>query len=192
MTGTATDVPVARRVSLAAVARLALAIVGLPVVMAASISWGTARDRSSLPAATEQARLSTVAAAAVVSCFEGVQDEFPPEAFRDRPAVTLAAARSRLATCDLASLRRAVRRVHSSTASALATAAHRRARDDLDRALADLRRVLLDADGTRRAMARDIAGPTDGSAVVLGYRATAAGYQEAAALVSEAEALLGR
>ena len=179
-----------RQVSWSAAARLALAIVGLPALLTASISWGTARDRSSLPAAGEAARLSTVAAAAVVSCFEGVQDEFPPEAYRDRPAVTLAAARSRLATCDLGNLRSTIGHVHLGTASPLATSARRRAREDLDRALADLRRVLLDAEGTRRAMARDIAGPTDGSAVVLGYRATAAGYQEAAALVTEAQALL--
>jgi hypothetical protein len=170
--------------------RVVVAAVVLPLVLVVALVAGWARERGSLSGAAARVRTSVLDATELVGCFQGVQDDLIPGPSGGWLPTTVVAATRRLRGCDVSTLRAHLGAVDIPRAAAVLDDRHRAARADLVRAAAMLRRVLVEARGTRRAMEVNLDTGKQGATLVVGYRATEAAYQQAAFLLERATALL--
>ena len=168
-----------------------MAVVVLPALLVLAVLTGWVRQERALPGAAKELRLAVDQAAALMSCLQGVQDEvFVPGIGELTTEVAVAAARDRLSSCDTRSVEAQVAQVDVPPAAALSAGRQREARRVVAGAVASLQRLVLEAEGTGRAMAADLGGKRAGELVALGYRATEADYERANVLLVRAEALL--
>jgi len=159
---------------------VAVALVLLAPLVAASVAAAWGREHRSLPAAATVLRSAELDAAALVSCFQGVQDDLLVGTDGHWVLQSVHGARVRLASCDTTALQDHLAAVDLPPAAPLAGPADRRARADLAAAASSLARVVLEARGTRRAMSRDLERRGYGAALVVGFRAMEADYLRAA------------
>ena len=150
-----------------------------------------ARERSALPGASQRLLQATFAASAVTTCLGGVQDELYVTSGRLHTHVAKVAALSRLRSCDVAPLERAVDRVDLPPKAPVDQKTRHRAYDRVAQGVALLRRVVVDTRGAARAMQEDVTGRQIGSRVVLVYRSASQGSDAAYAQALRALALLG-
>jgi hypothetical protein len=170
--------------------RVAVFVIVLPALLVAAVLTGQAREHRELPAAAQQVRLAVDDAAELLSCFQGVQDELSIPGQVHPSAQQVRSARSRLLTCHLGPLRARLDATNVPAAAAVTGDTDRVARQHLAGAASALRRVILEAEGTRKAMSLGLRSDRQGAEMVLGYRAAEAGYERAVVLLSTAEAML--
>ena len=101
----------------------------------------------------------------------------------------VAAARARLAGCDVAPLQAQLGRIDLPAEPALDGGRDRHGRDLIVGATAWLQRVALEAVGTSHSMRADLTDSRQGELMVLGFRAAQLGYQHANAILTEIQAL---
>lgn len=176
-----------------AVTRAAAVAAVLSAALTVTLAVGAVREKAGLPRAAEQFLQATIQASALTTCLQGSRDDLfmPGDPSHVHDPVAVAAALARLRTCSTEPLSAALDRVNLPPAAALTDRDRRRARADMVTGIALLRRVVLDADGARVDMERQIRGKADGTAVVLAYRSADSGSTTAYALAEEALALLG-
>ena len=162
----------------------------LGTALAATVSFGMARERAGLPGAAKSVKAATVEAAALVSCFEGVQDDLFVGANGGRTDKSAADAARRLTLCDVEPVARAVTAINIPAAAPVMTESRRRAQADLDEATTRLGRLVLDARAAEAAMRADLSSAAAGEMVALAFRSVSSGYREASGLAAEAAALL--
>lgn len=155
--------------------RLVACVAPLALVLLGAVAVGVKRERQALPEATEQLRLATVASADLLTCFQGVQDDLYVDTAGTTTVASVGDARERLQGCDVDRLAALLQAIDVPPPAPLTTAARRRARAAVEDGAATLHRVVLDARGAKASMAADLSGGKEGSAVVLGVRAVAAG-----------------
>jgi hypothetical protein len=169
--------------------RLAAAGALIATAFLCTVSIADARERAAVGPAAAQLRAAVFDAAALDSCFQGVQDDLSFDGAELSPR-SVDAARARLVTCDVEALRSQLARVRLGAEAPLVDPRTRRVRRELDAARAALDRLVLDAEATRSAMVVDLDRRALEATAAVGYRASAASYQRAARHVDRAFAFL--
>lgn len=170
--------------------RTIVAAIGLPALLLGALHAGSSREHASLPRSAAQLRLAVIDAGGVLTCFQGVQDEiYVPGVGRVSTPAAIGAARSRLATCDVGELETQLGEVDLPPQAALDGGPDRHARSLIVGALTALQQVVIESDGTKRAMAANITDNRQGELMVLGFRAAQLGYDRANGLYSEVQAI---
>jgi hypothetical protein len=158
----------------------------LASVLGATVALGGVREGRDLPQAAGALRSASEAAGEIKSCLQGVQDELAggptPRSIQN--------AKAALRLCDLRTLERRLAAVSLPGAAPIASRVRRLAREDIVEASRVMRRMVLDARAAKAAMAVDLGGSAQLTAVVLSYRAFAAGDDRSRSLAAEAAALL--
>jgi hypothetical protein len=167
--------------------RVAIALAVIAPLLTASIAAAWGREHRSLPGAAAALNLATIDAAALVSCFQGVQDDLLRNEKGNFIRTTVRAAKTRLKGCDTQALRDHLAAVDLPPAAPLADGDDRAAYEGLGGARAALSRALLEAIGTKRAMARNLATGKDGTPLVVGYRAMQADYLRGVTLLARVQ-----
>ena len=130
----------------------------LTLLLGVTVGRSVHREGADLPAASERLRLATVASADLLACFQGVQDDLYSDTSGGTGAGAVSAAADRLRSCDVTRLDGLVERIDVPPAAAVTTAPRRKARAAIEEGAAALRRVVLDAEAARTAMAGELTG----------------------------------
>ena len=169
--------------------RTIVAALALPVLLVVALRSGWTREHASLPGSAAQLRLAVIDAGEVLTCFQGVQDElYVPGVGRVSTQAAVAAARARLATCDVAPLRAQLERIDLPPEPALDSGGERHSRALIADAVGWLQRVVTESIGTKRAMDANIGNDRQGQLMVLGFVAAQLGYQHANAILTQVQA----
>ena len=148
-----------------------------------------AREARELGPAARQLRLALIDAGEVVECLNGTQDDlYGPDG--ETSTTSAAAARTRLADCDLRPLEESLDAVRLSAPAPLTGDRYRRAHAAIEEAVGVLTRLALDVRGTRRLIERDIRTGEKSAAVLVGYTAADAAFRRANELLTAVEAAL--
>lgn len=166
--------------------RVLAAGLAMVVVLAAVLGGTIRRDRAALPAAAAELRLALNHTAAVLSCFEGVQDDLTSGP-GGAPVATGVGPPSRLESCDVDALAARTARITLPPAPPLSSGRDRAARQAIEQGAATLRRVVLDSAAAKAAMEAGSANALKSEKVVLAYRSAYSGFASASADLVVAE-----